>query len=84
MCFDLLDACLHHPVLARSIAGTRHVAFKYERRLNFVELLKQPLVLGKRKKNKRAKQGETRGEVGEEKVWLCMFLYLIFNHIFIL
>lgn len=36
----LLDACLHHPVLACSVTGTGHVAFKYKRRFNFVELLK--------------------------------------------
>lgn len=43
--WDLLYSCLHHPVLACSITRTRHVAFKYERRFDFVELLKQPLVL---------------------------------------
>lgn len=36
----LLDACLYHSVLARSVTETSHVAFKYKRRLNFVELLK--------------------------------------------
>lgn len=42
----LLNACLHHTVLACSVTGTRHVAFKYEWRFNFVELLEQPLILG--------------------------------------
>lgn len=43
--YFLLDACLYHPVLTRSVTGTRHVAFKYKWRFNFVELLEQPLVL---------------------------------------
>lgn len=41
----LLDPCLHHPVLACSVTGTGHVAFKYKGRFDFVELLKKPLVL---------------------------------------
>lgn len=42
-----LYSCLYDSVLARSVTGTRHVALKYKRRLNFVELLEQPLVLEK-------------------------------------
>lgn len=42
-----LYSCLYDSVLARSVTGARHVALKYKRRLNFVELLEQPLVLEK-------------------------------------
>lgn len=42
-----LDARLNHPVLARAVTGARHVALEYKRRLDFVELLEQPLVLEK-------------------------------------
>lgn len=39
LCLCLLDACLHHSVLAGSETGAGHVAFKYQRRFDFVEFL---------------------------------------------
>ena len=44
----LLNASLHHPVLAGAVAGAGQVTLEYERRLDLVKLLQQPLVLENR------------------------------------
>lgn len=53
----VLDAGLNHSVLAAAVTGARHVALKDERRFDFVELLKEPLVL--RREEQRQLEGDS-------------------------
>lgn len=41
----LLDSSLNHSVLAGFMAGTGHVALEDQRRLDFIKLLKEAMIL---------------------------------------